>query len=129
MDDQAFSILLDSHPELATPTAVDNPGRPHMYTKDELHHITTYAKSHGIKIMPGINIPGHAGTCSTIATAVSTATTSTTVTSSRYTYGMEQMQQQQIQHIQQQQPQMQHQQLQIHQQQLLLPAVMSKEQI
>jgi hypothetical protein len=59
-DDQTFNVLLDSHPELAFPTSVDNPGMK-VYSAQELRELTQYAKKKGIRIMPEVNVPGHAG--------------------------------------------------------------------
>jgi hypothetical protein len=59
-DDQTFNVLLDSHPELAFPTSVDNPNLA-VYSVSELRELTAYAKSKGIRIMPEVNVPGHAG--------------------------------------------------------------------
>jgi hypothetical protein len=59
-DDQSFNVLLVSHPELAFPTSVDNPDLK-VYTTLELRVLTKYAKKKGIRIMPEINVPGHAG--------------------------------------------------------------------
>lgn len=59
-DDQTFNILLDSHPELAFPTSVDNPDLK-VYSAQELRELTAYAKKKGINIMPEVNVPGHAG--------------------------------------------------------------------
>jgi hypothetical protein len=59
-DDQTFNVLLDSHPELAFPTSADNPNLA-VYSVSELRDLTAYAKSKGIRIMPEVNVPGHAG--------------------------------------------------------------------
>jgi hypothetical protein len=59
-DDQSFNVLLDCHPELAFPTSVDNPGMK-VYSAKELRELTQYAKKKGIRIMPEVNVPGHAG--------------------------------------------------------------------
>jgi hypothetical protein len=59
-DDQSFNVLLDSHPELAWPTSVNNADLK-VYTVAELRDLTQYAKQRGIRIMPEVNVPGHAG--------------------------------------------------------------------
>ena len=59
-DDQAFNILLHSHPELAQ-AAWNAPTNTTVYTPDELRQLVTYASDRGIILMPEINIPGHAG--------------------------------------------------------------------
>ena len=59
-DDQAFNVLLDSHPELAYPAAVNNPDR-RVWTVPELKHLVHYAKQRNVSIMPEINVPGHGG--------------------------------------------------------------------
>jgi N-acetyl-beta-hexosaminidase len=59
-DDQTFNVLLDSHAELAFPISVDTPNLA-VYSVSELRDLTAYAKSKGIRIMPEINVPGHAG--------------------------------------------------------------------
>jgi len=59
-DDQTFNVLLKSRPDLAYPSGVDNPGKA-VYSVDELKDLTAYAKERGIRIMPEVNVPGHAG--------------------------------------------------------------------
>jgi hypothetical protein len=59
-DDQAFNVLFDSHPDLAFPSSVDNPEKK-VYSVPELRDLTAYAKKKGIRIMPEVNVPGHAG--------------------------------------------------------------------
>ena len=59
-DDQTFNVLLKSHPELAYPTAVNNPDRL-VYSVQELKELAAYAQERGIRIMPEVNLPGHAG--------------------------------------------------------------------
>ena len=59
-DDQAFNIQLESHPELAKPSAVNNPDG-NVYSIEELTDLIAYANEKNITIMPEINVPGHAG--------------------------------------------------------------------
>jgi hypothetical protein len=58
-DDQAFNILLESHPDLAYPSIVKNNTK--VYAPKELKEIVKYAKNKGIEVIPEINVPGHAG--------------------------------------------------------------------
>jgi hypothetical protein len=64
-DDQAFNVRLESHPELAKPSAVNNPNGS-VYSTDELVDLVAYATEKNITIMPEINVPGHAGAWSGI---------------------------------------------------------------
>jgi hypothetical protein len=59
-DDQAFNIQLESHPELAKPSPVNNPKNA-VYTIDDLTDLIEYAEERNFTIMPEINVPGHAG--------------------------------------------------------------------
>ena len=64
-DDQAFNVRLESHPELAKPSAVNNPTGA-VYSTAELVDLVAYADEKNITIMPEINVPGHAGAWSGI---------------------------------------------------------------
>lgn len=59
-DDQAFAVKLQSHPELAKPSAVNNP-KKQVYSVEELSDLIDYAAKRNISIMPEVNVPGHAG--------------------------------------------------------------------
>ena len=59
-DDQTFNVLLESRPELAYPTVINNPHQ-RVWTASELRHLVQYAKQRGVQIMPEINMPGHSG--------------------------------------------------------------------
>lgn len=59
-DDQTFNIRLESHPELAKPSPVNNPDGL-VYSVEELMDLIEYASEKNFTIMPEINIPGHAG--------------------------------------------------------------------
>lgn len=59
-DDQAFNIRLESHPELAKPSPVNNPHNA-VYTVEEISNLVEYAAERNFTIMPEINVPGHAG--------------------------------------------------------------------
>ena len=59
-DDQAFNIQLESHPQLAKPSPVNNPKNA-VYTIDDLTDLIAYADERNFTIMPEINVPGHAG--------------------------------------------------------------------
>jgi len=61
-DDQAFSLQLESHPQLSLASAVANT----TYTPSELRELVMYAKQYNIFIIPEVNVPGHAGAWSGI---------------------------------------------------------------
>ena len=61
-DDQGFVIQLDSHPELATSIwRGEDEAAERAYTADEMRNLVTFAKTHGVYIMPELDLPGHAG--------------------------------------------------------------------
>jgi hypothetical protein len=58
-DDQTFNVKLESHPDLAYPT--QHAENTRVYSPDELRQLVQYAKARGVRVVPEINIPGHAG--------------------------------------------------------------------
>lgn len=59
-DDQAFNLQLESYPELSKKSSwSEKDSTP--YTPKELRELVSFAKEHGIMIVPEINVPGHGG--------------------------------------------------------------------
>ncbi len=55
VDDQGFRIQIDSHPELYQKGSDGN-----YYTKAQIKDIVSYAANLGIRVVPEIDVPGHA---------------------------------------------------------------------
>jgi Glycosyl hydrolase family 20, catalytic domain len=61
-DDQAFNIRLESYPKLASPVLLKyNKKDKRIYTAQEVRELVQYARHYDIRLIPEINIPGHAG--------------------------------------------------------------------
>jgi hexosaminidase len=54
-DDQGFRVQIDSHPELYLKGSDGN-----YYTKEQIKDIVSYASDLGIRVIPEIDVPGHA---------------------------------------------------------------------
>ncbi len=56
-DAQSFPIIIDKYPELAYKGAY----APHLvYTKQDLKDLVAFARDYGIRLIPEIDVPGHA---------------------------------------------------------------------
>ncbi|KAI7870723.1 glycoside hydrolase superfamily [Spinellus fusiger] len=60
-DSQSFPLALESAPELAQKGAYRLHGKRLIYTKADVQRIVRYAHSRGIRVIPEIDMPGHAG--------------------------------------------------------------------
>ena len=54
-DDQGFRVQIDSHPELYLKGSDGN-----YYTKEQIKEVVAYASDLGIRVIPEIDVPGHA---------------------------------------------------------------------
>jgi len=54
-DDQGFRVQIDSHPEL-----YKNGSDGNYYTKSQIRDVVAYASDLGIRVIPEIDVPGHA---------------------------------------------------------------------
>ena len=56
VDSQSWPLLLESHPEMIR----DAYSQGEIYTKDELKLVQDFARSRGVRVIPEIDMPGHA---------------------------------------------------------------------